>query len=90
MPGLPRSWTDFEGYWTCNVLATQRLSFPDLAAALIEFDELASDAVVEGGARVVKLIGDSVMFVTGDPHAACEIALTLSSRLADHRRLPPA
>jgi nucleoside-diphosphate-sugar epimerase len=25
MPGLVRSWLDFEGYWTCNVLATQRL-----------------------------------------------------------------
>jgi nucleoside-diphosphate-sugar epimerase len=25
MPGLVRSWTDFEGYWTCNVLGTQRL-----------------------------------------------------------------
>jgi nucleoside-diphosphate-sugar epimerase len=25
MPGLTRSWTDFEGYWTCNALATQRL-----------------------------------------------------------------
>jgi nucleoside-diphosphate-sugar epimerase len=25
MPGLVRSWTDFEDYWTCNVLATQRL-----------------------------------------------------------------
>src|SRR5262249_46482049 len=25
MPGLPRSWTDFDGYWTCNVQATQRL-----------------------------------------------------------------
>jgi nucleoside-diphosphate-sugar epimerase len=25
MPGLVRSWTDFEGYWTCNVQATQRL-----------------------------------------------------------------
>jgi nucleoside-diphosphate-sugar epimerase len=25
MPGLVQSWNDFEGYWTCNVLATQRL-----------------------------------------------------------------
>ena len=25
MPGLVKSWSDFEGYWTCNVLATQRL-----------------------------------------------------------------
>jgi adenylate cyclase len=68
----------------------QHLSFGDLATALTEFDELASDIVVDGGARVVKLIGDSVMFVTGDPHAACEIALTLADRLSDHPRLPPA
>jgi nucleoside-diphosphate-sugar epimerase len=25
MPGLPRSWIDFDGYWTCNVQGTQRL-----------------------------------------------------------------
>src|SRR5439155_24935858 len=25
MPGLIQSWTDFDGYWTCNVKATQRL-----------------------------------------------------------------
>lgn len=25
MPGLMQSWTDLEGYWTCNVLATQQL-----------------------------------------------------------------
>jgi nucleoside-diphosphate-sugar epimerase len=25
MPGLPLSWVDFEGYWTCNALATKRL-----------------------------------------------------------------
>jgi nucleoside-diphosphate-sugar epimerase len=25
MPGLTRSWTDFDGYWSCNVLATHRL-----------------------------------------------------------------
>src|SRR5262249_50618693 len=25
MPGLMKSWTDFESYWTCNVLGTQKL-----------------------------------------------------------------
>jgi len=25
MPGLVRSWSDFDAYWTCNVQATQRL-----------------------------------------------------------------
>jgi nucleoside-diphosphate-sugar epimerase len=24
-PGLVQSWTDFDGYWSCNVVATQRL-----------------------------------------------------------------
>jgi class 3 adenylate cyclase len=68
----------------------QQLSFTDLATALIELDELTSDVVVEHGARVVKLIGDSAMFVTGDPQAACEIALTIASRLTAHPRLPSA
>ena len=30
------------------------------------------------------------MFVTGDPHAAGDLALTLAGRLSDHPRLPPA
>src|SRR5262245_23437385 len=25
MPGLVKSWTDFDDYWTCNVQATERL-----------------------------------------------------------------
>src|SRR5690242_19199481 len=25
MPGLAQSWKDLDGYWTCNVLATQKL-----------------------------------------------------------------
>lgn len=33
MPGLMKSWTDFDGYWTCNVLATQRLIDAVLRAA---------------------------------------------------------
>jgi adenylate cyclase len=68
----------------------QTLSFAELAAALVEFDEHASDVVVDFGPRVVKLIGDSVMFVTGDPTAACETGLTLAERLTDHPDLPQA
>lgn len=68
---------------------TRRLSSTELGAALTEFDELVSDVVMDGGGRVVKLIGDEVMFVAMDPQAACEIALELSDRLSDHPRLPP-
>lgn len=67
----------------------QRLSINELGAALAEFDELASDVVVAAGGRVVKLIGDEVMFVVADPSAACETALALAARIADHPRLPP-
>src|SRR5438552_2603793 len=36
MPGLVRSWTDFDGYFGCNVLATQRL----IEAALVSAPRL--------------------------------------------------
>jgi adenylate cyclase len=68
---------------------TRRLSPRELGAALTEFDELVSDVVVDGGGRVVKLIGDEVMYVATDPRAACGIALDLADRLSDHPRLPP-
>ena len=55
---------------------------------LTSFDQLASDAILEGGGRFVKLIGDEAMFVATDPSAACEIALDLAARLSAHPRLP--
>jgi adenylate cyclase len=67
----------------------QQLSIKELAFALAEFDALASDVVVEAGGRVVKLIGDEVMYVAADPATGCEIALALADRFADHPRLPP-
>lgn len=67
----------------------QQLSINELGVALAEFDELTSDVVVAAGGRVVKLIGDEVMFVVADPAAACEIAFALATRLAAHPHLPP-
>jgi adenylate cyclase len=68
----------------------QQLTMSELGASLVEFDELASDLVVERGGRLVKLIGDEAMFVAADPGTACEIALELTDRLAAHPRLPNA
>jgi class 3 adenylate cyclase len=67
----------------------QARSIADLGAALVEFDEIVSDVVVSGAGRIVKLIGDEVMYVCADPHNACEIARTLTARLRDHPVLPP-
>ncbi len=68
---------------------SQRLSLRELSATLAEFDELVSDVVVNAGGRVVKLIGDEVMYVVADPRAGCEIALALADRFSGHPRLPP-
>ncbi|MGZ4689793.1 MAG: adenylate/guanylate cyclase domain-containing protein [Acidimicrobiia bacterium] len=68
----------------------RQLSIKELGTVLAEFDELVSDVVIDGGGRVVKLIGDEVMYVVPDPLAGCEIALTLAERLSDHPRLPQA
>ena len=67
----------------------QARSIADLGAALSVFDELVSDVVITGGGRVVKLIGDEVMFVSADPIRACAIARTITERLDDHPVLPP-
>jgi adenylate cyclase len=64
--------------------------FSQLGRALGEFEELAADAVATRGGRLVKLIGDEAMFVVADRATACEIALDLTARLADHPRLPTA
>ena len=46
-PGLVRSWTDFDGYWTCNVQATQRLleSVRKSAPGLARFIYISTSSV---------------------------------------------
>ena len=78
----------------------QGRSIADLGAALGEFDELASDVVVAGGGRVVKLIGDEVMFVASDPEpcvrdradvgGAVRRAPGAAARARRHRRAAPS
>ena len=42
------------------------------------FETLAYDTVASHGGRIVKMIGDAVMFVTDEPAAGAEIGLTLA------------
>ena len=67
-----------------------RLHARDLAVFIRDFEGRAHDAVAEVGARVVKLIGDEVMFVSPDPAAACRAghALMEGFGLEDERVLP--
>jgi adenylate cyclase len=67
----------------------RRLSTRELGAALTEFEHVAADTVTSAGGRLVKLIGDEVLYTAGDEASACTIALSLTATFNDHATLPP-
>lgn len=64
---------------------SQQVSDVELGAIVDLFETLAYDVVAAEGGRVVKTIGDEVMFLVDEPESAAEIALSLAdaSREAD-------
>jgi adenylate cyclase len=62
---------------------SEHLSAARLGDVIDEFEGLAYDVVTDHDARVVKLIGDAVMFVALEVDAACEVALTLIEHFRD-------
>jgi adenylate cyclase len=56
---------------------TRRSSESELAHVLERFETTATKAVAEHRGRIVKMLGDEVLFVTDTPETAAEIALTL-------------
>lgn len=73
-PGLVVGFADLVGF---TALA-QQVTDEELAEVVDRFEHLAYDVVVAGGGRVVKMIGDEVMFIVDDPLHAAEIALGLA------------
>jgi adenylate cyclase len=61
----------------------------ELVAVIGSFERDVIDLVTDRGGRVVKLIGDEVMFVMDDPRGAARLALELTHRFADDARVPP-
>lgn len=55
-----------------------------LAALVEEFEVRARDTVSGHGGRVVKMIGDEVMFVIGDAASACDVAAGLVAWNGDY------
>lgn len=66
----------------------QRLTTRELGAVLTEFEHIAADSVTGLGGRVVKLIGDEVLFTAGDERSACMIALELAAAFDAHPVVP--
>jgi len=68
---------------------SRSLSSRDLAAMVDRFEEVAHQVATNRRGRVVKFIGDEVMFVTGDADSACDIALSLIEAFAGDPSLTP-
>ena len=67
---------------------TRHVGEDELASVVDSFEALAFDVIAERAGRVVKTLGDEVMFTTDDPAAAAEIALSLTERVEAADDLP--
>ena len=67
---------------------SQQLTERELAAMVDRFEALAYEHILERGGRVVKMIGDEVMFAVDDACAAAETALALAEAYAGDDALP--
>jgi adenylate cyclase len=66
----------------------RRLSERELARVVQRFEALASDVVTAHGGRVIKTVGDEVLFVAIGAGPAAAIALDLVEAMADDDLLP--
>ncbi|UDY23356.1 adenylate/guanylate cyclase domain-containing protein [Nocardioides sp. Kera G14] len=59
---------------------SRSMSEEELVEWLEEFESTATGVVVDHGCRLIKTLGDAVLFVGDDPVAAAEAALTLTDK----------
>jgi len=76
---------DLVGFTTLS----QRMTSAELAVVIDRFEESAHDIVTARDGRLVKLIGDEVMFVSVNARAACDTALALLERFVGDPNVAP-
>lgn len=62
----------------------------DLSELITHFEQMAMEACIDSGVRLVKIVGDSVMFVTKDPRAALDAARVMVEAVDADDALPAA
>jgi adenylate cyclase len=70
--------------------ASQHMDAGELAALVQEFGSTTAEIVSRGGGRVVKTIGDAMMFVADDAALAARITLDLAESIGLGGLTPPA
>ena len=78
-PEMAVGFADMVGF----TLLSQHLSDEELAAVVRRFEEISHDIVTNARGRVVKMIGDEVMFVVDNVADAARIGLGLADAYAD-------
>jgi adenylate cyclase len=67
---------------------TREIDEQQLGDLVERFESLASDIVATSGGRVIKTIGDEVLFVADDVATAAEIGTRLAEELPKHESVP--
>ncbi|MCH8612293.1 adenylate/guanylate cyclase domain-containing protein [Arsenicicoccus dermatophilus] len=67
----------------------RRLSERELAQVVQRFEALCSDVITTHRGRVIKTVGDEVLFVTKDPVDGARLALDLVDEIRHDELLPP-
>ncbi|MBW8484688.1 adenylate/guanylate cyclase domain-containing protein [Actinomadura parmotrematis] len=60
----------------------------ELARVVEWFEETAADIIASCGGRLVKTLGDEVLFCAEDPRIGAEIALTIAEQIKDETEIP--
>ena len=74
-PPMAIGFADLVGFTSLS----QQISATDLSEVVDRFERIANDTVASLGGRVIKMIGDEVMFSVGDPRQAIEVGLELAA-----------
>jgi adenylate cyclase len=82
---LAVGFADLVGYTT----RTRGMSGAELGDMVEDFEATAAEVVARGGGRVVKTVGDGVLFTAADPAAAAEIGLSLPEQWGAAADRPP-
>jgi adenylate cyclase len=69
---------------------SEHLAADELDRLVQEIETASREVVTRGGGRVVKTIGDAMMFVTDEPVRAALIALELAETFGQRTNTPPA
>jgi len=76
---------DISGYTRLS----RNLDLTDVAILLERFETVVGDTVLAHGGRVIKNLGDEVLFVTDEPASAAQITLRLLEQIDTDPDLPP-